>query len=206
MVIFNRECKLKKMASYCFGKVLDIGCGTGNIHLPDGVVGFDRFKFKLPKNYSKLINGDITNLARFFKNKSFDTIYSSEVIEHLSDPVKFIDDCSSLLRKNGRLILSTDNPYRIKTLIGNVFFRKGIRNIKDTYAVHDFGHVNFFLPRMLNCIAAEAGLKVEKILCLQGLPLPFLEQTTGYIYRKTNKKVLAFAEFDHRGRSKEEIY
>lgn len=206
MIGFGREYRLKKLASYCFGRTLDVGCGTGNPHLPSGTIGFDKFKYKLPENYSKLVIGEVTSITSFFQKKSFDSIYASELIEHLHNPVKFIDDCSVLLKKNGRLVLSTDNPYRIQTLFGNVFLRKGSRSVKDTYAVHDYGHVNFFLPRMLNCIAAEDGLEVEDVFCVEGLPLPFLEQKTGYVYRNTERKVVAKAVFDHRNKSAEQVY
>jgi len=206
MIGFGRNYRLRKLAAYCSGETLDVGCGTGNPFLPDGTIGFDRFDYKLPKNYSKLVLGEVSEITSFFEKKSFDSIYASELIEHLHNPVKFIDDCSILLKKNGRLVLSTDNPYRIQTLFANVFLRKGIRNVRDTYAVHDYGHVNFFLPRMLNCIAAEDGLEVEDIFCVEGLPLPFFEQKTGYVFRNTGRKIVAKPEFDHRHKSMEEVY
>jgi len=185
----------KMLAKLCVGDTLDIGCGHGNKYLKS-VVGFDKFTFELPSNYKALIQGDITNISKILNDGTFDTIYCSDVIEHLHNPVKFIDDCYRLLKDGGTLVLSTDNPYRIQTLIWNVFSRRNTRNLKNTYAVHDYGHVNFWLPRMLNTVCAEAGFDVKKVICSDGFSLPFLEQKLCYVYKKDGKRHVATYDDD----------
>lgn len=50
------------------------------------------------------IVGDITNIPE--KDESFDVVLCTEVLEHLPDPVKALEEFQRLLRKNGTLILT----------------------------------------------------------------------------------------------------
>ena len=40
---------------------------------------------------------------------SFDLILSSHVIEHLYHPMRMLEECFRLLRKDGRIVVTTDN-------------------------------------------------------------------------------------------------
>jgi 2-polyprenyl-3-methyl-5-hydroxy-6-metoxy-1,4-benzoquinol methylase len=60
------------------------------------------------------------NAFEFKPDTLFNTVISLETIEHLEDPVKFVNHISSLLEKGGRIIasaptvLTTDvNPYHL---------------------------------------------------------------------------------------------
>lgn len=44
-----------------------------------------------------------------FHNEAFDTIICSEVIEHLENPHQFLKQCHRVLKKGGKLILTTPN-------------------------------------------------------------------------------------------------
>jgi 2-polyprenyl-3-methyl-5-hydroxy-6-metoxy-1,4-benzoquinol methylase len=48
-----------------------------------------------------------------FKDSSFDLIWCSEVIEHLDNPKKTISEFIRVLKKNGRIILTTPNSYAL---------------------------------------------------------------------------------------------
>lgn len=66
---------------YIGNKVLDVGAGSGAlIDLIPGAVGLDL----VPKHqHPKVIKGDISNMP--FKDDSFDTIFATEILEHLDD-------------------------------------------------------------------------------------------------------------------------
>jgi len=99
-------------------KILDIGCGVGTI------------SFYLAKNNAEVIGVDISKKAISFANKSakilgidnvhficgtidrvakkrFDVVVCTEVLEHIDNDKMFINTISSILQKNGYLILST---------------------------------------------------------------------------------------------------
>lgn len=98
-------------------KVLDVGCGTGygSAILADGAhvfgidndheaIKFARKKFGAKANFQL---GEATKLK--FRNKEFDLVCAFEVIEHLKDPDKFLEEAKRVLQGGGKLILSTPN-------------------------------------------------------------------------------------------------
>lgn len=122
-------------------KILDAGCGTGygsNLLASKGrVIGIDsnneaiRFAKKNYKDKVNFLLSDITKLQ--FQNEEFDCICLFEVIEHLTNPRKFLSEMKRVLRKEGLFILSSPNksihspqgkslsPYHIKEYTYNDF-------------------------------------------------------------------------------------
>lgn len=91
------------------GKVLDAGCGTGLIlrKLPKGTIGIDINprnikKAKKHAPFAKVMLADIEKLP--FKNETFSTIVTAEVIEHQPDPGPSIKELKRVLKRNGVLI------------------------------------------------------------------------------------------------------
>ena len=105
----NKE-RLIFFAKNAKGKILDVGCGwISNPYLINSI-GIDlEFKNK-PKNYKKLISYNLNDGILPFKNEYFDTIIAGEFIEHINNPYNFISECHRVLKRNGKLILSTPNP------------------------------------------------------------------------------------------------
>lgn len=71
-------------------KVLDIGSGADKV-VP-WAVSFD------------MEDGDANNILHYFKNNSFDVVYSSHCLEHMNDPETVLLDWWKLVKKNGFLI------------------------------------------------------------------------------------------------------
>lgn len=101
------------------GKVLDVGCqdgsGWGHGHrvtgkpynyldsIPD-IIYFDMDKWSHPK----FVRGDAHHLP--FKDNSFDTVVSGDVLEHVVDPVEFIRE---LIRTSkNKIIITTPDEYQ----------------------------------------------------------------------------------------------
>lgn len=97
-------------------KILDMGCGKGNytyffgkrnktigIDLQDVVEGkYRNFDFQI---------ADATNLP--FQNNTFDLVVSLDVIEHIENDKKMLSEACRVLKKNGRMFLSTPNKTRL---------------------------------------------------------------------------------------------
>lgn len=82
------------------------------------------------------------------ESASFDTIISSDVIEHLPDPKLAFQEAARLLRPNGKILLNT--PF--------------------LYMLHEVPHDYFRLTRFsLTRLAEEAGLKVIEVRELGGI-------------------------------------
>lgn len=98
-----------------------------------------------------------------FKDESFDIIFSGQVIEHLLNPDFFLDECHRILKKNGKLILTTPNLTawfnRIIFLFGSQPFFTEVSTIDKTIGLsftknltpnrEVVGHIRVFTPGSL---------------------------------------------------------
>lgn len=97
--------------------ILEIGCGYGYLTYALNKMGFNARGIDLSANainYAKSNFGDYYFLAdfdKFYKSHkdNYDLIIATEVIEHLTNPVEFLSKCISLLRPNGKILLTTPN-------------------------------------------------------------------------------------------------
>ena len=103
-------------------KVLDVGCGGGILsesmaQLGAKVTGLEQsdIAIKIAQLHSKennlSIDYKLLNIEDFIKKTKikFDVITCLEMVEHVPNPASIIEACSKLLKKNGRLYLSTIN-------------------------------------------------------------------------------------------------
>jgi len=82
-------------------KILDVGCGTAKIKEAIGI------------DIVKLPGVDVVhNLNEFpwpFEEESFDEIYMNDILEHLNNTVKVMEECHRLLKVRGKLHIKV--PY-----------------------------------------------------------------------------------------------
>lgn len=104
----NLEKAIKK------GKILDIGCGPGlKSHVlskKQKVIGFDNDKKQINawKKYKcNLFLASAENIP--IKTKTFDTVLCTEVIEHVRDYKKLVRDMLRVVKKQGRIVITTPN-------------------------------------------------------------------------------------------------
>ncbi|RWY57345.1 class I SAM-dependent methyltransferase [Mucilaginibacter gilvus] len=108
--------------------ILDLGCGNG--YLVNHLLSLGYNVYGTDASEQGIAIARKTNPERFFvqdlsidklppelQGLKFDTIISTEVIEHLYDPEKFIDFCKRALTANGELIISTPYHGYVKNLL-----------------------------------------------------------------------------------------
>jgi predicted TPR repeat methyltransferase len=149
----NLKSGLEKTTKYARGKLLDLGCGIKpyqsifNKHI-DSYYGVD-MKETAKSNYADLTNADFyadicdTGL----KSCSFDTLLSTQVLEHIYDTKKYLIECNRLLVKGGHAIFT----------------------IPQTYEVHarPFDYYRF-TEYSLRSLFEENGFKIIKLYPLEG--------------------------------------
>jgi 2-polyprenyl-3-methyl-5-hydroxy-6-metoxy-1,4-benzoquinol methylase len=85
----------------------------------------------------------------------FDSIVAGELIEHLENPGMFLDGCLRLLEPDGRLVLSTPNPFSV--FYSLIFLKDG--------AGRPFHpeHTGWFCGQTLAQRLERAGYRVEEL-------------------------------------------
>jgi SAM-dependent methyltransferase len=115
----NKVCKLFSKYNSDFDRVLDIGCGSGDtslyiknmLHIKD-VYGIDINKNDIELARCRGVKAIYLNISEDnfpFEENYFDAIFAGEVIEHLYDPDKFLDEAYRVLKAGGCLIITTPN-------------------------------------------------------------------------------------------------
>ena len=104
------------------GDVLDIGCG-GESSLVDILekgqryVGVDiqkdtieRLKVEKPECEFHCVDVEVEGSLVKTVNSRFDTIVAIAVIEHLKDPAALLQQCKTMLKPGGRIVITTPTP------------------------------------------------------------------------------------------------
>jgi SAM-dependent methyltransferase len=177
--------RLDRIVDECRGKhlVLDVGCvgeetqGTLyghplNLHqrireVADKVVGIDidaNGLSKLPKEWD-LVVADVENFKLPIK---FDVIVAGELIEHLSNPGKFLECAARHLKKGGKLIITTPNLQSAYALKQKFIRRKELGET----------HVCGFTPALLRQLLERNGWEVVE---MQLVPCERIWTITGKI-------------------------
>lgn len=157
--------------------ILDVGCGNGvlaNYLIAKGynVYGTDASETGVAianqKNPGRFYLQDLATdlLPSPLQQRRFDTIISTEVIEHLYNPRKFVSFCKQILPSGGRLILSTPYNGYLKYLA--LAMLGGMD--RHLTALWDGGHIKFWSRKTLTILLEEQGFKVTQFVGCGRLP------------------------------------
>ncbi|MCX8104703.1 MAG: methyltransferase domain-containing protein [Ignavibacterium album] len=161
--------------------ILDIGCGNGSLAMRLLALGFNVYgidaseqgiKLAKEKYPDRFFLQDINSqkLPQELEQIKFDTIISTEVIEHLYSPQKFIEFCKRILCENrgGSLILTTPYHGYLKNLV------MALLNKMDDHFTVDWegGHIKFFSKKTLTQLLLKNGFR--EILFIGCGRFPFL--------------------------------
>lgn len=152
-------------ASKILGKgeiLLDVGCGDGSL------LALSR------KNYKRTLGADITRNALEIANgrglsviqadlggtlpvagKSVDTVTCLDVLEHIVDPLKFLDEINRVLKPGGSFIVSVPNlgyyKHRLSVAMGKFPETSGDKEL------FDGGHLHYFTYSTLENLLRKHG-------------------------------------------------
>ncbi len=174
-----------KSLSYINGKCADIGSGNAIykemiLEYVDEYIAVDKanvHKHMFQTSKEKFIDADIKDLP--FISNSIDTIILTQVLEHIDEPFKALNEVKRVLKKDGILILSVPFIYHAHATPYDYFrfSEYGLKSICKNYSFeilefHQQGYVGTTLVSILNGFLWEIASK-NKIL-RNTLFLPFL--------------------------------
>ncbi len=143
------------------GKILDLGCGTGDTLVLLEKLGWDAYGMDMDEHaistgkkrgLKNLKLGTYKNLAAYPDNY-FDAVRLYHVIEHLDNPALCLNLIRKKLKKNGELILGTPNMQSFTSII----FKSCWYNLDSPR------HLFLFSPRTLRKLAEKEGYLVKNI-------------------------------------------
>ncbi|KKP89279.1 MAG: Two-component response regulator [Parcubacteria group bacterium GW2011_GWA2_36_10] len=129
---------------------LDVGCREGHQSKWLEHKGYQVTSIDQEKVYEQCQIVDINDGLPFVDN-SFDLIWCSEVIEHLINPVKTIEEFERVLKPGGKMILTTPNSYFILMNILHLF---GLSPQK----LQNIDHKQFFHFKDIKILFPEAKI------------------------------------------------
>jgi len=93
--------------------ILDVGCGTGlmlsrlKAKKKTGIDASAKLLTQTKREGIKLMRGDAEKLP--FRNRTFDVVYSVNLLEHTGHPERVISEAERVLKESGKLIVITPN-------------------------------------------------------------------------------------------------
>lgn len=148
------------------GRVLDVGCATGvtgkllRPRDPEQLVGIEinpEAAQVASKTYDEVIVGSVDEALPAMSGP-FDTILCYDILEHLIDPWRVLEQLASLSVPGGRLHVSVPNARHVSLMVdvmlrGTFGYRQG--------GHRDDTHLRWFTPRDLEFAISQSGFEVQ---------------------------------------------
>ncbi len=165
------------------GKILDVGCGTGDTLVLLKKLGWDTYGMDMDRNaistgkkrgLNNLKLGTYKGLDEY-RDNYFDAIRLYHVIEHLDNPSLCLGLINKKLKKGGELIMGTPNMDSLASKIFKFYW----------YNLDSPRHLFIFSPHTLKTLVERNGFFVNKIeFCSAGGIAGSLQYLANSIFNK----------------------
>jgi 2-polyprenyl-3-methyl-5-hydroxy-6-metoxy-1,4-benzoquinol methylase/chromosome segregation ATPase len=150
-------------------KVLDVGCATGYfanllVKRECDVVGVDINPVaaeEARKYCTSAIVADLDEviLPEILQGKQFDVIVFGDILEHLHEPIRTLDEARDLLNERGYVVASIPNishgAIRLALLSGRFDYQE--------LGILDDSHLRFFTVKTIDELFLTAGYRIEEV-------------------------------------------
>jgi len=135
------------------GRLLDVGCGSGDWLLKMRELGWDVDGVDFDENAVNVARRrglEVRSGAleqQSFPSDTFDAVTLNHVLEHLPDPVGTVAECARVLKRGGKLVLFTPNS----SGLGHRIFKANWRGLEPPR------HLHIFSPHSMRNLLIRAG-------------------------------------------------
>lgn len=156
-------------------EILDIGCGAGAIDIFLGTCGYNIRGIDISQNAIKLakesahylhlknIKFDVCNFPQQSMHHTYDFIIFSEVLEHLKNEKKALNEIYLLLKNNGKLLITVPSS-------NAPLYKLGLTKSFDERV----GHLRRYTQNDLEKLLENAGFKIIETAKHEGIVRNFL--------------------------------
>ena len=156
-------------------KVLDIGCGSGEIarvinEKGYAVSGIDFSPVAIELARKQGINSHLADLDSGipFDDNTFDIVWAGDVIEHVFDPIFLLNEINRVLVPSGQLLCTIPYDLNIATRLRVFFGHSYQENVYREYG--QYKHHTFFSLPLMKFMLDRVGLKLQDIKYLIRIP------------------------------------
>lgn len=175
------------------GKLLDVGCSSGEFMYHAGRRGFETYGVELNRRTAEVAQAQGLNVFNGyladakFSPGSFNVIFLGDIIEHVTSPDDLIRECTRILAAGGYIIISTPNldcfwsdmTYRLYQ-----WFHIPWSSLTPPYHLFQFSHNN------LNLLMSRYGLLKKDIFYMRPPRLTYELGSLHLLKRwKTSRKI-----------------
>lgn len=200
-------------------KVLDVGCGVGMFlakfkKLKANVYGIDVDEEKIKEAQKRFKNVAVASGEKLpYRKNSFDVVWLHEVIEHVDDDRKTIEECFRVLRPGGKLVIFAPNrlwPFETHGIFLNEKYRFGNIPLVTYFPNKAYTaltpHVrNYFKKDIFNLINSVKGISYRKVAYQRIFPgfdglarkIPVLGPLIQKLFRLLNRTPLNIFGISH---------
>ena len=160
--------KLRWIEPYIKNKdVLDLGCVDHTLGRSDRpwlhgfireharrVVGVDLVTDALEELRQRGLEVVQANVEEMELGETFDVIVAGDILEHLNNPGKMLEHAASHLRPEGRLLITTPNPFTLVRIARAIVLGRVGANVE---------HTCWFCETVLRELASRYGLEADDI-------------------------------------------
>jgi len=122
---------------------------------------FDENVLSTMNDVTHYLRADVEEFV--FADMKFDVIIASELIEHLSNPGRFLDACTRHLSTTGKLVLTTPNCFNFFSITGKFMHR-------EPYVSAD--HTCYFNEPTLRTLLRKHELGIASVDYIHALDMP----------------------------------